>query len=439
MKERSLRANNTPYFNANCNSALWSIPDPETAKRFPEFCSSSDTTAPLGPVYAEQTTGRSKDYSTDKLAELLNSVQQQRQDGSSTASKEHSPPSQSRIEMPETHSVRPPPLNIEAEGFFTPNHDLSPIKNDNAGKAAKQAVAASVKSDYELADLEASGPKFIRRYYGRSESGSTQTSSNCFPRTGNISDVDHPVSESGKHFPDSDLGPITQTSKNNVIQSITKIPVISAEEKIFLHTPPFRGYRKEVSTTMSSHQPLHKIIIKPDQPPLKPMEIVSQQSTEVVEADLQKTYPIPALISHTAASHHKGEVLAPVQQVASAIMQVSATDRYASVILSPDELGHVTFSITQADGNLAITITAERSETLLLLRRNVDQLQSELMSLGQESASFNFHDTGHESDRRFHRADTLDEERTLLEQAQITISETFASRNAASGRLDLRV
>jgi len=58
--------------------------------------------------------------------------------------------------------------------------------------------------------------------------------------------------------------------------------------------------------------------------------------------------------------------------------------------LDPQELGCVRISMNVADGAIAMTILAERQETLDLARRHADQLAQDLRELGYEKVSFTF-------------------------------------------------
>jgi hypothetical protein len=62
----------------------------------------------------------------------------------------------------------------------------------------------------------------------------------------------------------------------------------------------------------------------------------------------------------------------------------------AEVSLRPDELGHVRISIDRSAGETTVTLTADRPETLDLLRRHVDLLASELRGAGVHNCNFQF-------------------------------------------------
>lgn len=76
------------------------------------------------------------------------------------------------------------------------------------------------------------------------------------------------------------------------------------------------------------------------------------------------------------------------RQVAERIATLGA-DR-AEVQLSPAELGRLRFEITQRGETVQVVVSAERSETLDLLRRNGEQLLDELRTMGFSGSALNF-------------------------------------------------
>jgi hypothetical protein len=58
--------------------------------------------------------------------------------------------------------------------------------------------------------------------------------------------------------------------------------------------------------------------------------------------------------------------------------------------LSPEELGRVRLRLHPSEAGLSVTITAERPETLDLLRRNIDLLARDFREIGYEGTQFEF-------------------------------------------------
>ncbi len=119
----------------------------------------------------------------------------------------------------------------------------------------------------------------------------------------------------------------------------------------------------------------------PDQATLQPaLDQLSQQTnplssqppqqtaqTQAVPPSLATTVPAQ-LLHHTAAAKTGG----------------------VDVLLQPEELGHVKFQIQQHGETIRILLSAERPETLDLLRRHSDQLLQEFRQSGFSQASLNF-------------------------------------------------
>ncbi|MCY1128712.1 flagellar hook-length control protein FliK [Frigidibacter sp. RF13] len=64
------------------------------------------------------------------------------------------------------------------------------------------------------------------------------------------------------------------------------------------------------------------------------------------------------------------------------------------VTLSPEELGRVRMVLQGGEAGLTLTLTAERPETLDLMRRHIDQLAQDLRDLGYRNLAFSFANEG---------------------------------------------
>lgn len=65
-------------------------------------------------------------------------------------------------------------------------------------------------------------------------------------------------------------------------------------------------------------------------------------------------------------------------------------ERLVEISLSPRELGSVKMSMTAGEGSLTLVVTAERGETLDLMRRHIDTLAQEFRRLGFSDLGFEF-------------------------------------------------
>ncbi|HHB80317.1 MAG TPA: flagellar hook-length control protein FliK [Aliiroseovarius sp.] len=89
----------------------------------------------------------------------------------------------------------------------------------------------------------------------------------------------------------------------------------------------------------------------------------------------------------TVTPHHETARAVMVQLAHS--MRANA-DRAIELRLHPEELGHVRMTFSTDHGGLSVTLTADRSETLDLLRRNIDMLGEELRRIGYGTVDFSF-------------------------------------------------
>ncbi|NDV98170.1 flagellar hook-length control protein FliK [Salipiger sp. PrR002] len=78
----------------------------------------------------------------------------------------------------------------------------------------------------------------------------------------------------------------------------------------------------------------------------------------------------------------------PIRQIAEAI--TGAEDGRVELQLEPEELGRVSFNMKHSEQGVSLHITADRPETLELLRRHADQLVRYLQEHGYQSSSFSF-------------------------------------------------
>ena len=96
------------------------------------------------------------------------------------------------------------------------------------------------------------------------------------------------------------------------------------------------------------------------------------------------------------------------QQIARQIAEAfqSGSNRPVDITLNPEELGRVRLALTSTDTGMVMQVTAERPETLELLRRHISELGQEFQDIGYSDISFNFTGEG------THQAGQNDAEKT---------------------------
>lgn len=78
----------------------------------------------------------------------------------------------------------------------------------------------------------------------------------------------------------------------------------------------------------------------------------------------------------------------------------AALDGMVEVKLSPEELGRVRMTMLGGELGMTVQVTAERPETLDLIRRNIDMLAADLAEQGFQDLSFSFGDESSGDDQR---------------------------------------
>lgn len=100
------------------------------------------------------------------------------------------------------------------------------------------------------------------------------------------------------------------------------------------------------------------------------------------------------------AFHRTETATSVLRQVIEGVTTAPGTgDDVIELQLRPEELGHLRFRMVQGEHGLLLNISADRPETLDLLRRHVDQLARSLSDLGYGGASFSFGEGGQSNGR----------------------------------------
>lgn len=81
------------------------------------------------------------------------------------------------------------------------------------------------------------------------------------------------------------------------------------------------------------------------------------------------------------------------RQLAEAMFQNG--NKPVELTLSPEELGRVRLSIKSAEHGIVVSVLAERTETLDLMRRHIDELRQEFQDLGYRDITFSFGESSH--------------------------------------------
>jgi len=106
--------------------------------------------------------------------------------------------------------------------------------------------------------------------------------------------------------------------------------------------------------------------------------------------------------------------------------------------LSPEELGRVRLRLHPSEAGLSVTITADRPETLELMRRNIDLLAREFLEIGYQDTQFDFAGGGQDPDDDT-AVDLAGSAPALDTVHPETIQPVVAARLVLGDRLDIRL
>lgn len=139
-------------------------------------------------------------------------------------------------------------------------------------------------------------------------------------------------------------------------------------------------------------------------------QIVDARKTELWPTRLEPTQDFKEFIwdirpSATNASAQLTPIISRAelpQHLSQAIAQVfqKAPDKPVEIALNPAELGRVRLVMSAHDAGITILVSAERGDTLDLMRRNIDELGRSLADIGFEDVSFAFEQQQDQTDQR---------------------------------------
>lgn len=126
------------------------------------------------------------------------------------------------------------------------------------------------------------------------------------------------------------------------------------------------------------------------------------------------------------------------RQVSQAVLQTG--NRQTEIRMTPHELGRVRIRVQSLDGSVVIHISADRPETIELMRRNIEVLAQELHDAGFEQARFLFsrHQDGGRGDADPETSPAASEEPASGYDAHPDTQVSQVLHLGVSGRVDLR-
>ena len=163
-------------------------------------------------------------------------------------------------------------------------------------------------------------------------------------------------------IPKADVAPAQQSAAPASAQLLPAMTAKPTDDAAVTPSPPAALPDQTTLQPVSDQPP-------PQANPISPQPIPPHQPAQPQALPPSLATAVPAqLLHHTTAAKTGG----------------------VDVLLQPEELGHVKFQIQQHGETVRILLSAERPETLDLLRRHSDQLLQEFRQSGFSQASLNF-------------------------------------------------
>lgn len=105
-------------------------------------------------------------------------------------------------------------------------------------------------------------------------------------------------------------------------------------------------------------------------------------------ADPPRARPAAAAPPHHQAAAHLADLIRDHGA------DVTSASGRTEIVLSPEELGRIRFDLRSSPDGLSVTLSADRPETLDLLRRHATELRAELSAAGYDLATLDFGTAG---------------------------------------------
>ena len=152
-------------------------------------------------------------------------------------------------------------------------------------------------------------------------------------------------------------------------------------------------------------------------------------------ASSQSTAPASGANTPPTATDYSPRIIQMIVESARALV-----DKPVELTLSPEELGKVKLTLQSGEGSMTVAISAERSETLELLRRNIDQLAAQFREIGYQDLSFQFSGQGDPNKGQLFSDGSGTPDQSNAEEPELAGSHDVHRLNLqADGRVDIRL
>lgn len=212
------------------------------------------------------------------------------------------------------------------------------------------------------------------------------------------------------------------------------MPKAEKLQRLLSNSPP----RHLPPTLAPSSDPVLAAEYEPD---AQIQEAVSAAIPQVDGADFGAAQATPLQTNTSVMS----PTAAPIPNLPAALtpaiveMSKSGNDGPLEMALSPEELGRLTISIKQDGSTVHVTLTADRPETLDLLRRHGNDLVADLRQAGFSGASLSFGQGGQGQHPRFAQPEPASQHQPSPTHLPPETKPTAPSRALKGSGMDLRL
>lgn len=124
---------------------------------------------------------------------------------------------------------------------------------------------------------------------------------------------------------------------------------------------------------LAAQSEAHKVVLSGEADPLAAPRFETAGATTPHQHTLPTRMDLP---------HHVA------RQIADALQHLP--NRPVEIVLSPEELGRVRLGVSTSEGNIMVSVLAERPETTELIRRHISALETAFQELGYSNINFSF-------------------------------------------------
>lgn len=185
---------------------------------------------------------------------------------------------------------------------------------------------------------------------------------------------------------------ISTLISNSENKRVSPIAISGSEEQDFGSKPEEGIENATVSTPETAERYGHYSVL-PKQHTFFAQLPIEARAVEIQPASLEQDFVPPAISidPQLGVERTSGTVFKPspsvAPQISARVVEAvpAATEGPVEIVLDPEELGKLRMQITRSETGWTLHVNIERPETLDFMRRHIETLQKDLVSVGYES------------------------------------------------------